>query len=206
MIEEKAILEFQDSELLAEVIEQYNKRYSRTSRKCETKEIKPNLYEIKLKDDGKLIPYGIFELGVAIGEKWMSKNYRIKLTGWYKLIKETIYEKQNYPGSEIVSIKLKDDQLFEAQIKKFTSVNSSFGIIRPYLEEEDFDQIASLSEFKLVPNIKSKIYQTDKSLRINFIVKDNYLLIFGTDLKNRSDYYRVDLESVFEIEKHKYDI
>lgn len=205
MKKEIASIKFEDSILLKEVVEKYNWRYGKTSRKCELISDELGNHKITMIDDGKLLPFGIFDIGYSIGEKWMFENYRIKLTGWYKIFDLTLFESKEYPQKEIKQIELKEKHIVDLEIKKATSPNAAIGGIKNYLEESDYGRICSLSKFKLIPNIKSKIYQTKNNLRISYSTTDNYLFIFGTDLRYGKEYYRIDLESVFEIERPNYD-
>jgi len=205
MKEEKAVLEFDELSLIQNVINQYNWRYSKTSRRCEVNSNKLGRHEISIIDDGKLVPFGIFDLGYSIGVKWMNENYRIELTGWYKKFHKTIHEEKKHPKNEEISIELKGDTKINLKIKKATLPNSNISTIKPYLHQRDFTQISNLSEFKILPNLKTKIFQTKNNLNLNYVTKDNYLFIFGTDLRSGKDYYKIDLESVFEIKRPDYD-
>lgn len=204
MKKETANLEFENTTLLKEVVEKYNWIYRNTSRKCELKINQDKSNKISISDDGKLLPYGLFEIGTYIGSRLIYESYKIELVGWTKKIQKTVFEEEFHPKNETINLFLKDEEL-NFTIKNATGINSAIGTIKPFINESDFLKIAQFSEFDEIKNLKSKNYLTRNQYRINYSIVKNYLLIFGVDLRYGKDYYRIDLESAFEIKRPKND-
>jgi hypothetical protein len=205
MRREKANLEFEETGLLLEVIEKYNWMYRNTSRKCDLNLKKTGIHELTITDDGNLIPYGIFEIGTYIGNRLIYDNYRIKLTGWRKLFHETVHESEFHPQEEKITLTLKENEEVILKIKSATGINSGIGNLKPFLMEKDFLDITEFSQFKEIKYFETINHQTRNNLRINYTIIEKYLLIFGVDLRYGENFYRVDLESVFEINKPEHD-
>lgn len=205
MKKETALLEFEDLELLKTVIENYNQVYRNSSRRCVLKTKSPFEHEIEITDDGQLLPYGIFEIGRHIGYQLMYKNYRIRLTGWKQNFHQTIFESENHPVEESVFLTLENNEAINFKIKKATGYDSEIETVMPFISQSDFEEISTFSLIQIIRHLHWTEQKTQRGLRINYLITGKYLLIFGVDLRYGQNYYRIDLESVYEITKPEND-
>jgi hypothetical protein len=205
MISQKAKFKFNDIDLLEKTVDKFNELYSNTSRNVDLVNLESNSFEIIVTDDGNLLPYGIFNIGTSIGSQMFYKNYRIKLTGKWNRLNKTIYQSSKHPKDEFESIMFDKTEVL-VDIKKSTGVSAAIGIIKPFLSNDDFNQVVTNCKFQKIGNPLSNIYTTENGLRINYTIQDNYLIIFGAKLEYGKSNFRVDLDSIYEIELPDYEI
>lgn len=202
---EKAKLEFGDSKLLEEVVNNYNWVYRNSSRHCDLRIGSYLIHEIEITDDGKLLPYGIFEIGRHIGYRLMYDNYRIRLSGWRKSFHQTIYEGEIFPQGESMTVKLKNDEENTFDIRKAAIQDAEIQTIMPFISKEDFGEIVQFSAFQETQQGNWTTRKTQHNLSINYLLAGNFLLIFGVDIRYGGNHYRVDLESAYEIQRPEHD-
>ena len=97
---EKANIEYQNSELLKEVIKWYNHSHRNSSRSSKLKSTSNSKHELTVIDKSDLIPYGIYDIGIQIGFMEMKQKFRIKICKCLGDYKEEIYKSNVYPNNE----------------------------------------------------------------------------------------------------------
>jgi len=199
---ETANIEYEDSELLKEVLKWYNHSHRNSTRSCELSLGENNYHQIKVIDKSDLIPFGIYDIGSQIGFMEMNKKFRIKLSGWHKIFDKVIFKSNQHPKDELFSIANKNENQLAIKIKNSTGINSDFGTLQKYLDELD---IITIEENSKLLRITPSMFQTYKKKRLNYSISDNLLFLYGTDLRYGKDYYEIELDSVYEIEIPKND-
>ncbi|XRE42168.1 hypothetical protein ACIVBQ_000372 [Tenacibaculum discolor] len=201
----KAILSFEHNEILEETIKTYNKIYKNSSRSVELKQIETNKFEIAVSDDGKLLPYGIYDIASFIGSRIFREKFKLSLCNKRERIYKRIYDSTTPPTDENKTI-IFDSKEIKIELTKTTDINSSIDTIIPYISEEDYKIIIDLCELKKIEYFNSVSYKTKNDFSINYSIQENYLMIFGVDLKYGKEDYKVDLEGIFELKPINYDI
>lgn len=202
---EQANLEFEDIELLQAAVRAFNWDHRNTSRKCALKLNPSGIHEITVEDNGNLIPFGLFEIGTYIGYRQMYTNYRIRLGGWRKSFHRTIFEGDFYPQEEMMPLMLNGADGITLQLKSATGYDSGIETIRPFLSQEDFQGITEFSQFREIKHPNATDYKTWQNQKINYSIVGKYLLLFGVDIRYTPAYCRIDMETVFEINKPEND-
>ncbi|MCO7186726.1 hypothetical protein NH341_14990 [Tenacibaculum sp. XPcli2-G] len=205
MKSKKAILSFEHNEILEETIKTYNKIYKNSSRSVELKQIETNKFEIAVSDDGKLLPYGIYDIASFIGSRIFREKFKLSLCNKRERIYKRIYNSTTPPTDENKTI-IFDSKEIKIELIKTTGINSSINTIIPYISEEDYKIIIDLCELKKIEYFNSVSYKTKNDFSINYSIEENYLMIFGVDLKYGKEDYKVDLEGIFELKPINYDI
>ena len=205
MKSKKAILSFEHNEILEETIKTYNKIYKNSSRSVELKQIETNKFEIAVSDDGKLLPYGIYDIASFIGSRIFREKFKLSLCNKRERIYKRIYDSTTPPTDENKTI-IFDSKEIKIELTKTTGINSSIDTIIPYISEEDYKIIIDLCELKKIEYFNSVSYKTKNDFSINYSIQENYLMIFGVDLKYGKEDYKVDLEGIFELKPINYDI
>ncbi len=201
----KAYLQTENVKDLHEVINWLNERYKLGSRSFSIVENSGNNYEINVNDKSDLIPYGIFEVGSYIGQKWMRKNYRLELGNWQESINKTLFKDEYYPKYEKVNLSLNNKEINEFKVRNAIGITSSLDTLKPFLSQEDYSRIIKFSEFNQIPNIKSFLYTSKEGLNINYHIVNDKLLIFGVKSDYSKEEFEIKLISAFEIKKTNYD-
>jgi hypothetical protein len=199
---ETAQIKYQDSKFLEYVVDKYNHSHRKSTRSCELSINDNGNHKISIIDEADLIPYGIFDIGIQIGFIDMHNNFRLELKSWAKKYSEIIFDSNIYPKDELYEIELKDGQHHKIPIRNIVGINSSIGNIKPFINKDDFIKIYEKSNFQI---IRSSTVMTQKNKRINYYIQDNYLFLFGVDLKYSPNHYQIELESIFEINIPKDD-
>lgn len=202
MKKETAYLEYRDSEFLKYVVEKYNHSHRKSTRSCELEIIGDGKHQISIVDEVDLMPYGIFDIGTQIGFVDMHNNFRIELKIWGKNYNQVIFNSNTFPKLETYNVEIKEGQIVSIPIHKSVGINSSIGNLKPYLTKDDFIKIYEKSNFQIV---RSSTVQTQKKKRINYYIQDNYLFLFGVDIRYSPNHYQIELESVYEIQYPKDD-
>jgi len=197
MKKETAYIEYKDTEFLKYVVEKYNYSHRKSTRSCELQINDDGNHKITIVDEAELMPYGIFDIGTQVGFVEMNNNFRIKVKALVKNYNEVIFDGDIYPTFETVKVEIEDDEYVTIPIRNSVGINSSIGNLKPYLTKEDFVTIFEKSNFQIV---RSSTVQTQKSKRINYYIQDNYLFLFGIDIRYSPNHYQIELESVYEIQ------
>lgn len=197
MKKEIAYIEYKETEFLKYVVERYNHSHRKSTRSCELQINNDGNHKITIVDEAELMPYGIFDIGTQIGFVEMNSNFRIKVKALVKNYFEVIFESDNYPTFETFRVEIDEDEIVTIPIRNSVGINSSIGNLKPYLTKEDFITIYEKSNFQIV---RSSTVHTQKNKRINYYIQDNYLFLFGIDIRYSPNYYQIELESVYEIQ------
>lgn len=197
MKKETAYIEYEETEFLKYVVEKYNHSHRKSTRSCELQINDDGNHKITIVDEAELIPYGIFDIGTQIGFVEMNSNFRIKVKALVKNYNQVIFDSDNFPKLETFKVKIEENKNVTIPIRNSVSINSSIGNLKPYLTKEDFITIYEKSDFQIV---RSSAVQTQKNKRINYYIQDNYLFLFGIDIRYSPNHYQIELESVYEIQ------
>lgn len=202
----KAYLKYENIDDLREVVNWLNERYKLGSRTFSLIEKIEGKHEVTVTDKSDLIPYGIFEIGSYIGQKWMRNNYRLELGEWQESINQLLFKDVYYPKYEKVKLSFKNSLIEEFEVRNALGITSSLDTIKPFLSEQNYFRIAQFCEFKKVEYVNSHVYTSNDGLKLNYHIINDQLLIFGTKADYTNKDYEVRLISAFEIKIPKHDI
>jgi hypothetical protein len=177
MEKETIEIEFEDVQLLKEVIERYNTIYKT---ECELMFSYTQIHLIRIPINSSTFINSIFQIGTQIGMALMIKNYKLQFKGWFKILRKEIESNIQFSYNFNIEFTGEHGEINTVNLIKLNSSDSRIDVIKPYIKQIDYDKMAMENSFTKRAEWNQLNDYSKDGCDLSFIKTENYLLIFST--------------------------
>ena len=183
-------IESNDIQLLQEAIERYNRSH-KTEYRLEISDANKVLVTPTDALDEFINP--IFEIGSMAGSLWMRKNYKLKFSGWFRVLRKKVKIDNRFPYNFEIDFLGEYDEQCKVKLLALNDSDSRIEVIKPHIRDSDYKKMAQINGFTKRKGWNPEYDYSKMGDYLSYIVSEPYLLIFSS---NQDD---IILESIWSI-------